>query len=137
MKRKGPLGSGPFFGANRRLIQPNRVGATHASPSNASPEIDIADDPRARHASPLRSGPPKRSLGAIVGSFKSACTKRINELRGTPGLAVWQRNYHERIIRNDNELHAFREYILNNPARWEEDSEHPQRSVHISWEDDE
>ena len=36
--------------------------------------------------SPLRSGPPKRSLGALVGGFKSAVTKRINDLRGTPGI---------------------------------------------------
>ena len=81
----------------------------------------------ARHASPLQSGPPKESFGAIVGSFKSACAKRINELRNTPGLAVWQRNYHERVIRNDSELHALRDYIYNNPSRWEEDSEHPSR----------
>ena len=64
------------------------------------------------------------SLGAVVRSFKSACTKQINELQNTPGLALWQRNYHERIIRNDDELHALRDYIQSNPARWEEDSEH-------------
>jgi REP element-mobilizing transposase RayT len=102
------------------------VGATHASPDNAT----SSDTNRARHASPLhQSGPPKRSIGAIIGSFKSACTKRINELRDTPGLPVWQRNYHERIIRNDEEIHALRDYIRNNPARWEEDSEHPARNM--------
>lgn len=56
-------------------------------------------------------------------SFKSACTKRINELRATPGLPVRQRNYHERVIRTDDELHARRNYIQSNPARWEEDPE--------------
>ena len=109
------------------------VGSTHASPDgetthdetkDVSPANATADKTWARHASPLQKpGPPKQSLGAIVGSFKSACTKRINELRDTPGLAVWQRNYHERVIRNDEELHALRDYIRNNPARWEEDPE--------------
>ncbi len=101
------------------------VGATHASPDD-----ETTDKTRARHASPLqKSGPPKRSIGAIVGSFKSSCTKRINELRDTPGLPVWQRNYHERVIRNDEELHALRDYIRNNPAQWEVDSEHPAHNM--------
>ena len=44
---------------------------------------------------------------------------------------MWQRNYHERVIRNDEELHALRGYIRNNPARWEEDSEHLTRNMDI------
>jgi REP-associated tyrosine transposase len=38
--------------------------------------------------SPLQSGPTKRSLGAFVGGFKSAITKRIGELRGLPRTPV-------------------------------------------------
>jgi len=77
-------------------------------------------DVGATHASPLQKpGPVKQSLGAIIGSFKSACTKRINESRNTAGLPVWQRNYHERIIRNEDELHSLRDYILTNPVRWD------------------
>ena len=95
------------------------VGAQHAAPG-----VYMADVERAQRAAPLRNVLPA-SLGAVVRSFKSACTKRINELRATPGLPVWQRNYHERVIRHDNELHALRHYIQSNPARWEEDSEHP------------
>ena len=34
---------------------------------------------------------------------------------------VWQRNYYEHVIRTDNELHEIREYIVNNPAKWELD----------------
>lgn len=40
---------------------------------------------------------------------------------------LWQRNYYERIIRNDNELNRFRTYIAENPVRWEEDEENPQK----------
>ena len=36
---------------------------------------------------------------------------------------IWHRNYYDRIIRNENELHEIREYILNNPVNWETDNE--------------
>jgi hypothetical protein len=39
---------------------------------------------------------------------------------------VWQRNYYEHIVRNDNELQRIRQYIADNPARWAEDSENPE-----------
>jgi REP element-mobilizing transposase RayT len=61
----------------------------------------------------------------LVAGFKSAATKRINEIRGTLGVPVWQRNYYERVIRNDEELSRIRQYIVDNPARWEEDRENP------------
>jgi REP element-mobilizing transposase RayT len=37
----------------------------------------------------------------------------------------WQRNYHERIVRNEKDLAAIRAYIRDNPCRWEEDAENP------------
>jgi REP element-mobilizing transposase RayT len=61
------------------------------------------------------------SLGAIVRAFKSATARRINTIRGTPGGPVWQRNYYERVIRDEEELAAVRRYIRENPLRWEED----------------
>jgi len=61
---------------------------------------------------------PPRSLGSFVAGFKSAATLRINRSRGTPGAPVWQRNYHDRIIRSMRHLRAARRYIHNNPARW-------------------
>ena len=71
-------------------------------------------------------GQPKTgSLPTIVDAFKSAVTKRINRLRETPGAPVWQRNYWERIIRDDRELHTIRQYIGDNPARWYHDQRHP------------
>lgn len=73
---------------------------------------------------PLRDGHRQpQSLGSMVAGFKSICTKRINELRNNPGFPVWQRNYHERIIRNERSLNAIRQYILSNPANWGLDPE--------------
>jgi REP element-mobilizing transposase RayT len=61
------------------------------------------------------------SLAAIVRTFKAATAKRINNVRGTPGVPVWQRNYYERVIRDDRELERAREYILDNPRKWRDD----------------
>lgn len=61
------------------------------------------------------------SLGVIVGRYKTAVTTPINQLRHSKGAKVWQRGYYERIIRNERELQATRQYIQNNPARWAED----------------
>lgn len=65
------------------------------------------------------------SIGAIVGQFKSLITKQINQIRNTPGLPVWHRNYHEHIIRNERELHEIRKYIRNNPLHWDRDIDNP------------
>ncbi|MEW6262355.1 MAG: transposase [Thermodesulfobacteriota bacterium] len=65
------------------------------------------------------------SLPTIIRSFKSATTKRINECRNTPGLSVWQRNYYEHVIREEDSLNRIRQYIQDNPARWMYDRENP------------
>lgn len=61
------------------------------------------------------------SLGVVVGRYKTAVTTRINNLRNSKRANVWQRGYYERIIRNERELEATREYIIKNPERWAED----------------
>ncbi len=65
------------------------------------------------------------SLMTIVRSFKAAATKGINELRQTPGVTVWQRNYYEHIIRSEAETSRIREYIAANPLKWSTDRENP------------
>ena len=61
---------------------------------------------------PLRS--PSKTLGAIVRGFKSAVSKKI-------GFSVWQRNYHEHIIRDSRGFEKISKYIRNNPACWDID----------------
>ena len=70
-------------------------------------------------------GTERKSLGRLVGAFKTVSTKRINIVRGTVGDVLWQRNYYERVIRDDRELNLIREYIEGNPAKWETDEENP------------
>ena len=42
---------------------------------------------------------------------------------------LWQRNYWEHIIRDENDLNRYREYIINNPLKWELDNENPQNLI--------
>jgi len=67
----------------------------------------------------------RKPLGRLIGVFKTVSTKQINRIRNTPGERLWQRNYYEHIIRNEVELHRIREYIINNPMKWEIDKNHP------------
>lgn len=68
-----------------------------------------------------------RSISSFVAGFKSYTTKRINELRKTPGARLWQPNYFEHIIRNQRQFDTACEYIQTNPLRWELDKYHPSR----------
>jgi len=71
--------------------------------------------------------PTKRhGLPEIVRAFKTFSARRINESRRTPGESIWQRNYYDRIIRDDNELNRIREYIICNALKWDLDHDNPQ-----------
>lgn len=84
----------------------------------------VTTEPTAVVAAPLPHVVPG-SLAALVRAFKSATAKRINNIRATPGRPFWQRNYYERIIRNEDELHDIRQYISENPLKWACDPENP------------
>jgi putative transposase len=61
----------------------------------------------------------------IIRGFKTFSARRINEIRKVKGIPVWQRNYYEHIIRNEESLQHLRQYIHNNPLSWWEDQLHP------------
>lgn len=67
----------------------------------------------------------RKPLGRLIGAFKTVSTKRINEMCQTPGAILWQRNYCEHIIRNEDSLNKIRDYILGNPTGWILDQENP------------
>ncbi len=69
------------------------------------------------------AAPTNKTLSSFVNGFKSSVTTRINTLRNTPGQSVWQRSYHDHIIRNEESLNKIRTYIRNNPLTWEEDED--------------
>lgn len=71
---------------------------------------------------------PRHGLPEIVRAFKSFSARRINRLRRTDGIPVWQRNYYEHIIRDEREMDNITKYIETNPLRWNDDDENPNRS---------
>ena len=76
--------------------------------------LDISDQKNRR----------KMILPKVVGRFKMLTAKVINQNRKIEG-SFWQRNYYEHIIRNEEDFHQIREYIINNPMQWELDENYP------------
>ncbi len=75
----------------------------------------------ANGCSPLQQRMKPKSISSFIAGYKSVVTKKINQIHNTHGQPVWQRNYYEHIIRDDKDLNRIREYIVNNPTKWEED----------------
>jgi REP element-mobilizing transposase RayT len=76
----------------------------------------------------IRSAPTtQRGLGSIIKLFKSVTTKRIDKEPGLSIREVWQRNYYDHIVRDEADLYRIREYIQNNPLKWQLDRENPSR----------
>lgn len=67
------------------------------------------------------------SMGAIIGSYKSAITREA-KLAGIPSGPVFQAGFYEHVIRHEGALNRIRAYITNNPRQWELDRENPERS---------
>jgi putative transposase len=109
----------PHVALDEFVVMPNHVhgiivitvGVRHAVP------LPNPVQPKSEHFQKPIAG----SIPTIIRSFKSAVTKRINQTRKTPGVTLWQRNYYERIIRNENEMNTIRQYIINNPLNWRSD----------------
>lgn len=87
------------------------VGEIHESPQLKSPHRDVNDIKVRR----------KMILPKVIGYYKMNSAKHINKMRNTTGSSVWQRNYYERIIRDEKELNRIRLYIQNNPGKWQDD----------------
>jgi len=70
----------------------------------------------------MTSGKRKRiGLGQVIAYYKYQTTKRINSARNKSVVPMWQRSFYDHIIRDENDLMACREYILENPLKWELD----------------
>ena len=98
-----------------------RGRACHAHKSDDTNNRGLASQtPTRQFANPIPG-----SLATIIGSYKSAVTRRINIIRQSPSDAVWQRNYYEHIVRNDKSLNQIRQYIRDNPFNWGVDENNP------------
>ena len=94
-------------------------------------EPPVGVGPRAYPGQP-QGVAPTMGLPDVVHRFKTMTTKRyadgVKRLGWEPFRGrLWQRNYYEHIIRNEESLNRIREYILTNPMRWALDRENPHR----------
>ena len=100
----------------------NIVGAPLAGALIADGQNDMGAHAK---GAPARGAP---TVGTIIGAYKSLCVHHTlkwikqNEPNRILGK-LWQRNYYEHIIRDENELNRIRQYIIDNPEKWEMDRE--------------
>jgi len=66
-----------------------------------------------------------RPLGQVVRGFKSGVTAELRRLAGDAGLAIWEEGYHDLVALNPASLHAYHDYILDNPRRYRLKKAHP------------
>jgi len=119
-----------FVELGAHVVMPNHVHGiivirVHDFPSNVGATQWVA--PTSPGTRP--KGPKPKSLGAIIGSFKSAVSYRINKEHNATG--IWQRNYYEHIIRDDKDLQNKTDYIEANPSLWDEDDNNPRNNLSL------
>jgi REP element-mobilizing transposase RayT len=108
----------PYVELDAWVIMPNHlhgivvIGDTHIGG-------DVHD------ALPQEISVPRKSLGSLIGAFKTMSTKAINRARAMVQAGFWQRSFYEHIIRNEADLIRIRRYIEENPLKWAEDRENP------------
>jgi REP element-mobilizing transposase RayT len=102
----------------------NRRGMIYHAPTNANAPTNTNAPTNANAPTNTRafSKPIANSLSSMMGTFKAAVTRHIRRLMDAPDHPIWQRNYYEHIIRNEQALNTVRAYVVNNPAKWAEDS---------------
>ncbi len=106
------------------VVMPNHLhGLVVITRSPQKKTLAVPVDRRAHVSAPLRRY--SQELGSIIAGFKSATTSRMNQQRRTPGSPVWQRNYYEHIIQDQEDSARTRHYISTNPIFWDLDQYNP------------
>lgn len=103
----------PHVQLDQYVIMPNHIHGI----------LVINDIVGAKNVSPLQQNKfqsPSKTVGSIVRGFKIGVTKWFRS--NTNIHDVWQRNYYEQIIRDENDLNRIRRYIIENPLKWRNDA---------------
>ena len=62
---------------------------------------------------------PFPTLSTVIGQYKSGVSRNIHSI--CPDFKIWQKSFHDHIIRNENDYQMIWQYIDTNPATWEND----------------
>jgi putative transposase len=135
---------GATLAVARDAADANRAGASFGPAGEAG----LSPDPKGHSPAPTTGDTVTREwvvpspttpnlyprLGDVVGTFKSLVfavyLEWIEQHEPTRRARFWQRNYYEQVIRGNKELHAIRQYITENPARWQLDRDNPSNLRH-------
>ena len=100
------------FGVQNVMVQ--NVGVQNFEPLPPTPP----PQPPSRQQNAFQKIIP-RSIGSIIRGYKIGVTKWFR--KNTDLQTVWQRNYYEHIIRNEQSYQTIAEYIITNPEKWKDD----------------
>lgn len=104
--------------ADTFIVMPNHIHAIlFLEPKRFAESLSQTGGTGAAPAENSRATPP---LGVVVGLYKQAVTRQVRAMTGDRAYQVWQRGFHEHIVRNEEDLQTRRQYILENPQRWSE-----------------
>ena len=114
----------PHVILHKYVVMPNHIhGIIELMPLTENEKIPSVGaknfSPLRRESTPVPFASPSKTIGSIIRGFKIGVTKWFR--RETDIFDPWQRNYHDRIIRNEEEYWRISNYIINNPKNWEED----------------
>lgn len=120
------------FELDEFIVMPNHIHSIFVLCRRGEPCVrpDLPGDQTLGEHKVRPYGTLPNTVGRILQAFKSITTYEytigVKQHGWMPFHAkLWQCNYYERIIRNDNELNGIREYIVNNSKKWEMDRENP------------
>jgi len=113
----------PFVQLGAFVIMPNHVHGIICIEKDADPDLGSEEDTDDTFIIDRFGNQGKATLSSIVGSFKSACSKRIRKEYPDTDFR-WQERFHEHIIRTEEAYNNISWYIINNPAKWQEDRFH-------------
>ena len=102
------------------IIMPNHVHGIIIINHDGANTVGAGSEP-----APTKTKLKHHGLPEIVRQFKTFSARRINKIRQSPGVHIWQRNYYEHIVHDENDFNRIRKYIIENPSRWEHDKENP------------
>lgn len=110
----------PFIEIDEYIIMPNHV---HAILFMVDLPVGAGLKPALRsEEAGLKPAPtPKHGLSEIVRAWKTFSARHIHDAGLLLGRTIWQRNYHDHIIRNESSLTTIQTYILGNPLKWQTD----------------
>jgi len=90
-----------------------------ASQTDTQKRVPTAENRPPASTADAQKGVP--TLGNVVGNYKAGVTRLARRFINDDA-PIWQARYHDHMLRNEHVLTRIRDYVLDNPARWRDDT---------------